>query len=96
MTPETFRQRLDSGEPLRLLDIRTPYERDSFSLGGLHLPLDELLLRIDEIPADWKENDVLVYCGTGLQSGIAARILGKRGFVHIDHLEGGIEAYLSL
>ena len=96
MTPELFRQRLASGQLPRLLDIRTPYERDSFSPGGLHLPLDELLLRIDEIPADWKENEVIVYCGTGLQSGIAARILAKRGFIGVDHLEGGIEAYLSL
>ena len=34
---------------LSLLDIRTPRERADFDLGGIHIPLDDLLARITEL-----------------------------------------------
>ena len=34
---------------LTILDIRTPYEIEEFDLGGIQIPLDELLLDINFI-----------------------------------------------
>ncbi|MFT4030908.1 MAG: rhodanese-like domain-containing protein [Siphonobacter sp.] len=95
ITPEEFKKRLEQ-EELNILDIRTPYERDDFSVGGLAIPMDELLLRINEIPDNWKQKEVIVICGTGMQSAIATRILGKRGFEHPRNLDGGLVAYLGI
>ena len=78
---------------VNLLDIRTPREWDDFNLGGFHVPLDVLLGRIDEISRD--KNWVII-CYNGTQSLIALRLLKAKGFTKIDHLEGGVEAYLSL
>jgi rhodanese-related sulfurtransferase len=78
---------------LNLLDIRTPREWDELSLGGFHVPLDSLLERIDEIS---KEKNWVIICYNGTQSLIALRLMKAKGFTHIDHLEGGLEAYLSL
>ena len=78
---------------LNLLDIRTPREWDDFNLGGFHVPLDTLLERIDEIS---KEKNWVIICYNGTQSLIALRLLKAKGFTNIDHLEGGLEAYLSL
>ncbi|MFM1780009.1 MAG: hypothetical protein RJB49_303 [Bacteroidota bacterium] len=78
---------------VNLLDIRTPREWDDFNLGGFHVPLDVLLGRIDEISRD--KNWVII-CYNGTQSLIALRLLKAKGFTKIDHLEGGLEAYLSL
>jgi rhodanese-related sulfurtransferase len=78
---------------VNLLDIRTPREWDDFNLGGFHVPLDVLLGRIDEISRD--KNWVII-CYNGTQSLIALRLMKAKGFTHIDHLEGGLEAYLSL
>jgi rhodanese-related sulfurtransferase len=78
---------------VNLLDIRTPREWDDFNLGGFHVPLDVLLGRIDEISRD--KNWVII-CYNGTQSLIALRLLKAKGFTLIDHLEGGLEAYLSL
>jgi len=78
---------------VNLLDIRTPREWDDFNLGGFHVPLDVLLGRIDEISRD--KNWVII-CYNGTQSLIALRLLKAKGFTSIDHLEGGLEAYLSL
>lgn len=90
MTAALFQQNLPQ---LNLLDIRTPREWDEFNLGGFHVPLDTLLERIDEISIDrhW-----VIICYNGTQSLIAMRLLKAKGFTHIDHLEGGLEAYLSL
>ncbi len=78
---------------VNLLDIRTPREWDDFNLGGFHVPLDVLLGRIDEIS---REKNWVIICYNGTQSLIALRLLKAKGFTKIDHLEGGLEAYLSL
>jgi adenylyltransferase/sulfurtransferase len=78
---------------LNLLDIRTPREWEDFNLGGFHITLDTLLERIDEIST---EKNWVIICYNGTQSLIALRLLKAKGFTNIDHLEGGLEAYLSL
>ena len=90
MIATQFKQELNQ---LNLLDIRTPREWDDFNLGGFHVPLDVLLGRIDEISRD--KNWVII-CYNGTQSLIALRLMKAKGFLYIDHLEGGFEAYLSL
>ncbi|MDZ7898677.1 MAG: rhodanese-like domain-containing protein [Arcicella sp.] len=80
---------------LKILDIRTPYEIEELDMGGIQIPLDELLLNL-EIIKHLKTQEIVVICYTGLQSEIACKILKKRGFTKIENLEGGLEAYLSL
>jgi adenylyltransferase/sulfurtransferase len=77
---------------LSLLDIRTYRERADFDLGGIHIPLDDLLARIQEL------NPTTLYtviCYNGTQSQIACRLLSAKGF-HAQNVNGGLEAYLSL
>jgi adenylyltransferase/sulfurtransferase len=90
MTASDFKAELNH---LNLLDIRTPREWDDFNLGGFHVSLDTLSERIDEIS---KEKNWVIICYNGTQSLIALRLLKAKGFKNIDHLEGGLEAYLSL
>jgi rhodanese-related sulfurtransferase len=90
MTAAEFKAELKN---VNLLDIRTPREWDDFNLGGFHVSLDTLLERIDEIS---KEKNWVIICYNGTQSLIALRLLKAKGFTNIDHLEGGLEAYLSL
>lgn len=90
MTASDFKAELNH---LNLLDIRTPREWDEFNLGGFHASLDTLLERIYEIST---EKNWVIICYNGTQSLIALRLLKAKGFTHIDHLEGGLEAYLSL
>ncbi|MBV7441335.1 HesA/MoeB/ThiF family protein [Weeksellaceae bacterium TAE3-ERU29] len=71
-----------------LLDVRTPEERSAFHLGGIHIPLDELPNRWEEIPT---EKPVVVYCATGKRSAKAIAFL-KEKVLGIDflNLRGGI------
>ena len=78
---------------LSLLDIRTPRERADFDLGGIHIPLDDLLQRISEISP---EKNYTLICYNGTQSQIACQLLTAKGFENFQNLEGGLEAFLSL
>lgn len=85
----------DRFSELMILDIRTPYEIEEFDMGGIQIPLDELLLNLEQIE-HLKNQEIIIICFTGLQSKIAQKILEKRGFKRLRNLEGGLEAYLSL
>jgi rhodanese-related sulfurtransferase len=92
ISPEEFKARLSE---LTILDIRTPYEIEDLDMGGIQIPLDELLLNLEQIE-HLKNQEVIIICYTGLQSKIAQKILEKRGFQNLRNLEGGLEAYLEL
>lgn len=75
----------DSGSTV-LIDVRTAMEYENGHLeGAVHIPVDELRGRIQEIP---KEKEVLVYCQVGLRGYIASQILGQRGF-RVSNVTGG-------
>lgn len=92
MSAEEFKNRLSA---LTILDIRTPYEIEEWDLGGIQIPLDELLLNLELIES-LKNQAIVIICHTGLQSEIARKILTKRGFTNLKNLEGGLEAFLAL
>jgi adenylyltransferase/sulfurtransferase len=90
ISAQVFKQNL---EALSVLDIRTQREWDDFNVGGIHIPLDDLLQKINEISP---EINYTVICYNGTQSRIACQMLQAKGFKKCQNLEGGLEAYLSL
>jgi len=61
-----------------LLDVRRDDERaKGFIPGSVHIPLDQLRSRMDELPRD---REVVAYCQSGQRSYYAARILAQHGF----------------
>ena len=90
ISAQAFKQNLDA---LSVLDIRTQREWEDFNVGGIHIPLDDLLQRINEISP---ENKYTLICYNGTQSQIACQHLTAKGFENCQNLEGGLEAFLSL
>ena len=61
-----------------LLDVRRPDERaKGFIPGSIHIPLDELRSRMNELPRD---REIVAYCLSGQRSFFACRILAQNGF----------------
>jgi len=61
-----------------LLDVRRDDERaKGFIPDSVHIPLDQLRSRMDELPRD---REVVAYCQSGQRSYYAARILAQHGF----------------
>ena len=82
------RQLLDDGAVV--LDVRRD---DEWRAGHLpqarHIPLDQLVARADEVPAD---QQVVAVCRTGARSGQATRFLRGSG-VDVVNLDGGMQAW---
>ena len=58
--------------------------------GSVNIPLNHLLERIEEVPAD---RPLLVHCAGGYRSSIAAGVLQRKGRVNLTELTGGITAW---
>lgn len=59
-----------------VLDVRRPDERAASAIeGSVHVPIDEVLSRLDEIP----DTRLLVHCASGFRASIAASLLDRAG-----------------
>jgi len=76
-----------------ILDVRTPAEFGRGSIpNAKNIPVDDLRGRLDELPQD---KTIHVYCGIGLRSYIACRILEQNGF-DARNLPGGYITYRTV
>lgn len=84
---------LEQRDPARqcLLDIRSDEELATFGTypQALHIPLDELRARLDELPRD---KEILIGCQSGLRGHVAYRLLVQHGF-RARNLTGGYITY---
>jgi hydroxyacylglutathione hydrolase len=77
-----------------VLDVRSGPERDeAFIPGSLHIPLDELPDRLDEVPRD---QETVVHCAGGYRSSLAVSLLRRAGQQNVHDLAGGLEPYTRL
>lgn len=74
-----------------VLDVRTPAEVGLGMIdGAVHIPLDELRQRLDELP---RNKQIIVYCAAGLRGYLGARILIQNGFENVVNLTGGYKTF---
>lgn len=93
MTATELRDRLEAGQPLVLVDVREPHEREIADLpevGQHRIPMRELLERLDELDP---EDNLVVYCRSGARSRWAAGALEAEGFGTVLNLKGGVLAW---
>ncbi len=77
---------------VQVVDVRTSAEVDNApildAVGVIHIPIDELRQRVDELdPAC----PTVTVCQLGLRGYVAARILSQRGFENVSNLIGGVK-----
>ncbi len=87
MQLETY---LNKKQDMILLDVRSAEEFSYGALkGAINIPLEELEDRVGELNP---ERPVVVYCGRGSKSLIAARLLDEKGFWALA-CAGGLAGY---
>jgi len=92
VTATDLNQRIKSGNPPVILDVREPEEyRDELGHlpGSRLIPLRTLSSRAAELD-DLKASDVVVVCRAGIRSTTAGAILTALGFEHVGNLRGGM------
>jgi rhodanese-related sulfurtransferase len=74
-----------------LVDVREAFEREAFHIGGVWIPLGELISRREEVLAQAESQPVVFYCRKGIRSAIAIqRLQGHYPEVAMYNLRGGI------
>ena len=86
-----LKKRLDSGEKLTLIDVRSELEYKMLHIEGAKLGSREL---VEDIFAKWPKDSPIVVCDHfGKDSLSAVRALETRGFTHVKALAGGIDSW---
>lgn len=93
LTPEELLAKMEQGEKLRVVDVRSPVEWSQGHIAGaLPLPLPELTARTRELLGENGEPLALI-CGSGYRSTLAASLLERSGFRHLHNVTGGMTAW---
>ncbi len=93
ISPEDLKVLLEK-EEVFLLDVREPEEHANYNIGGILIPLSEILLQYQQIPT---HQTVIVYCKKGIRSQIAIqRLQEKFGFTNLVNLRGGMDSWKKM
>ena len=89
--PATLKGKLDAGEDIYLLDIRSEAEVAQGILPDSdHMPMHLIPLKIQDLPRD---KDIVLYCRSGARSYHACAFLEQQGVRNSINLRGGIIAW---
>jgi|WetSurMetagenome_2_1015567.scaffolds.fasta_scaffold05407_12 hydroxyacylglutathione hydrolase len=88
-------RQLDGGEKLWILDVRfeSELDKDGRIEGAQHIPITAIAERIDEVP---KDQDITIFCGSGMRSMVAASYLSARGWKRLSVVLGGMAGWRSI
>jgi adenylyltransferase/sulfurtransferase len=89
--PRVLADRLKRRENLALIDVRDPQERQISSIeGAISIPLQQIERRLSELNPN---QEIVLFCRTGVRSAQALQRLSDAGFQNVWHLRGGINAW---
>jgi rhodanese-related sulfurtransferase len=92
ITPGEVRRKLDTDQPLVLLDVREPVELQMAHIeGALHIPMGEIPMRANqELDPD---AHIVVVCHHGVRSLSVTAWLRQQGFENAQSMRGGIDRW---
>jgi rhodanese-related sulfurtransferase len=86
---ETVKKRMDAGEKFLLVDVREDNEWNSGHIvNAIHIGRGILERDIENAVPD-KSSEIILYCGGGFRSALAADNLQKMGYTNVISMDGG-------
>lgn len=93
ITIEELRQRQEAGSEFHLFDVREDHEWDAGRIvGSSHLGRGIIERDIESVVPD-HDAEIILYCGGGYRSALAADNLQKMGYRNVISVAGGIRAW---
>ena len=93
LTVQQLQQMREAEEPLQVIDVREPWEVEICSIGAHHIPMGEILTRVEEIK---KDVPVVIHCRSGARSANVVNALEMQlGLTNLYNLRGGILAWAN-
>lgn len=95
-TPEVVRRRQETGERFHLVDVREDNEWErGRALGAIHLGKGIIERDIERVILD-RDEEIVLYCGGGFRSALAADTLAKMGYTNVVSMDGGWRRWREL
>ena len=93
ISPHQLYEKIEDND-IRIIDVRTQAEWETGRLKhAQHLPLTDILDK--KFPNLDKGDNIVLQCGTGYRSNIAASLLKQTGFTKVKSLAGGLFAWTN-
>ena len=94
VSPADLQSRLSGGEQIVVIDVREPEEFARGKIPGAYtIPRGVLEMQVDgRLP---RESTVVLYCGAGGRSALAAKSLADMGYENVENLQGGWGAWMQ-
>jgi rhodanese-related sulfurtransferase len=90
---EETRKRIASGPEVRLIDVREDKEWEAgHAVGAEHLGKGIIERDVEAQVAD-KSTELILYCGGGYRSALAAEALQQMGYTNVFSMAGGWKAW---
>ena len=88
---ENLKELIKSDEKIKIVDIRSPQEFEEKRIKyAINIPLYDLKKRYKRLLSD-KDEIIVLYCGSGIRSKKAYKILKEEGYANIYSLKGGLD-----
>lgn len=95
-TPEDVRRKQDSGEQFFLVDVREDNEwQKGHAKGAIHLGKGIIERDVEQAIPD-HDAEVILYCGGGYRSALAADALQQMGYKNVISMDGGWKRWREL
>ena len=96
ITAQELKTKIQANEKINLIDVREPAEYKETNIGGILLPLGNIVsMQIDAID-HLRNEEIILHCRSGIRSMQACMVLEQMGFANTVNVEGGILAYNAL
>jgi monothiol glutaredoxin len=90
MAVAELKAKLDAGDDLVLIDVRTPQEREVAAIAGARAFDDALQAELETLD---RTTPLVFHCHHGMRSQRAAEYYLSQGFVDVSNVRGGIDAW---
>ena len=87
-----LKKKYESNEDFILLDVRTDSEvvKAQIPIDSIHIAMNKISEKINQLN---KNDEIIVYCKSGVRSKKVCEYLNAHDFKNINNLEGGIIAW---
>lgn len=99
LPPLTFKQWMDEGKDMLVLDTRNDYEVEFGTFKDAINPhiqsFSQFPAVVDQLDPSLKEKPVVMFCTGGVRCEKASLLMEQKGFKHVYQIEGGILKYFE-
>jgi rhodanese-related sulfurtransferase len=95
-TPEDVRRKQEAGKQFHLIDVREDNEWEKGrAKGAIHLGKGIIERDVEKAIPD-HQSEIVLYCGGGYRSALAADALQKMGYENVISMDGGWKRWVEL